>query len=240
MVFWWWRFLAICSARHCAYGTSRSELASTGDVVGTIRSTLMGGAIQHVLNVASASKYFNENAVLGAMNFVSLVLPFAVLGWAHLSRVAGKALRDGYRYHHRDSCRLCGSLQCAGPVHVSGALACADWACGGGGDECAGGAIARLGRCHCDWPARFPLSFRRCSMASPPALVRATGRNVVREGHPRDELRYWLTPWKQNEESAVRFARQAVAQASPDGIILSDQTAENALRLESYRHKRRR
>ena len=38
----------------------------------------------------------------------------------------------------------------------------------------------------------------------------------------RDEIRYWVVPWKHNEDSAERAARAALAQASPDGVIITD------------------
>ncbi|HUT59148.1 MAG TPA: DUF2723 domain-containing protein [Phycisphaerae bacterium] len=41
----------------------------------------------------------------------------------------------------------------------------------------------------------------------------------------RDPARYWLTPWKVDEESARRFARAALAEAPDDGIIIADSTS---------------
>ncbi len=46
----------------------------------------------------------------------------------------------------------------------------------------------------------------------------------------RDPARYWLQPWKFNEDSAEQFAAAALRHAAPDGTILSDGTALPALR----------
>jgi hypothetical protein len=45
----------------------------------------------------------------------------------------------------------------------------------------------------------------------------------------RDELRYWLAPWKHNERSAQRFASQALQEALPNGTILADNTSQPPL-----------
>jgi len=55
-----------------------------------------------------------------------------------------------------------------------------------------------------------------------PAILQRTGRSI-RPGRSwpyRDENRYWITPWKFNEQSADRFARMALDVAEPDAEIL--------------------
>jgi len=54
-------------------------------------------------------------------------------------------------------------------------------------------------------------------------------------GHYRTEnhARYWLTPWKHNEDSAGRFARHAVRQLAAEGcpvILFYDSTTHPPLR----------
>ena len=49
----------------------------------------------------------------------------------------------------------------------------------------------------------------------------------------RDHARYWLTPWKHNEDSAGRFARHAIKQLAAEGctvILFSDSTTYPPLR----------
>ena len=41
----------------------------------------------------------------------------------------------------------------------------------------------------------------------------------------RNEMRYWIVPWKHTEKSAERFARAALNEAAPDGIIVCDSTS---------------
>ncbi|NQU75905.1 MAG: DUF2723 domain-containing protein, partial [Planctomycetes bacterium] len=55
-----------------------------------------------------------------------------------------------------------------------------------------------------------------------PAIVDRMGRSIRpnRQLPDRNENRYWLTPWKQNERSADSFARKALAAAEPDGVIV--------------------
>ena len=82
------------------------------------------------------------------------------------------------------------------------------------------------------------------SIAAPPAfyavapsIVRGMGMELrrARELPFRDELRYWLVPWKHNESSAEKFAAAALQEASPDGVILPDGTSRPPLVLVQYR-----
>ncbi len=41
----------------------------------------------------------------------------------------------------------------------------------------------------------------------------------------RDPYRYWLVPWKTGEDSAGKFARAALEQPPPEGIIIADGTS---------------
>jgi hypothetical protein len=64
-----------------------------------------------------------------------------------------------------------------------------------------------------------------------PHLARAVRPDMQREvNRPfRDELRYWLVPWKQDETSARQFAQAALRLAAPDGIIVPDSTTSYLL-----------
>ena len=70
-----------------------------------------------------------------------------------------------------------------------------------------------------------------------PSLVRDAGGGAKRRRVLpfRDELRYWLVPWKQNERSAELFAAAALQQAAPDGVILPDTTSDEPLLLVQMR-----
>jgi hypothetical protein len=72
--------------------------------------------------------------------------------------------------------------------------------------------------------------------ALPPILV-ALNLNVKRERSLpfRDEMHYWLVPWKNNEHSAEKFARTALTQAAPAGLIVCDSTSYYPLILMKER-----
>ncbi len=74
------------------------------------------------------------------------------------------------------------------------------------------------------------------SLAAPPLLYAATptlvrrfhipvgGAYAVRDMGVRDELRYFLVPWKNGEDSAERYGRQALTLAPPGSTIVHDFT----------------
>jgi hypothetical protein len=74
-----------------------------------------------------------------------------------------------------------------------------------------------------------------CLYAAGPSLWRAVGlKPIGRTDLPgRDAVRYWMTPWKNNEDSAQRFAAAAVRQApaSADCLVIADSTAWAPLKL---------
>ncbi len=59
------------------------------------------------------------------------------------------------------------------------------------------------------------------------ASFRATGGK--RDIPGRDTYLYFLRPRKNGDNSAVSFARQAIAQAEPDGLLIADSTIKNVL-----------
>lgn len=73
------------------------------------------------------------------------------------------------------------------------------------------------------------------SVGIPPMLVSAARAHVtrVRELPFRDEARYWLVPWKQNENSAQRFADTLRESLQEGDVLIGDLTAANPLVAES-------
>ena len=84
---------------------------------------------------------------------------------------------------------------------------------------------------------RSGVSFAVWANASAPSLAKAVNPALVRpRALPfRDELRYWLVPWKHNERSAERFAQAALREAAPNGVILADATADDPLSVVQRR-----
>lgn len=68
--------------------------------------------------------------------------------------------------------------------------------------------------------------------AAAPAVVKKMGIDTSRD-RPlkcRDEARYWLVPWKHDDDSAFRWAYEVLEWASRGGgILLADSTTANAL-----------
>ncbi|MFH1417409.1 MAG: DUF2723 domain-containing protein [Planctomycetota bacterium] len=58
---------------------------------------------------------------------------------------------------------------------------------------------------------------------------RQTSIGVKRHIPPRDSYVYFIRPRKNGEDSASRFARAALEQAAPDGLLIADTTIKNAL-----------
>ncbi len=73
-----------------------------------------------------------------------------------------------------------------------------------------------------------------CAVAGPVALGAAArqGEWRVRRARSlpfRDEVRYWLIPWKQHEDSAARFVAAVGHQLNADDALLADATAAGPL-----------
>lgn len=70
-----------------------------------------------------------------------------------------------------------------------------------------------------------------------PAVVEWSGvySGRTRERPFRDEVRYWIVPWKHAERSAEQFAEHALRAAAPDGVVFADSTALPALHLMQRR-----
>jgi len=55
----------------------------------------------------------------------------------------------------------------------------------------------------------------------------------------RDEWRYWLTPWKQNENSAERFCQAVCEDVEPNAVVLLDSTSLSSLQVYLLTTQRR-
>lgn len=208
-----------------------AELAGrTGDWPAALRSALVGEYGRQVLNIGRASPQLKANLALILMNFVSLMTPLAVIGWMVLPRRAGRpttvALAALTAIHVLFVARYPVPDQFTFMLPTLGLLAVV-----------AGVAAAELGG---DRPARrsvvaglvvLSVVFQPVLYAVAPGAIRSAGRAPARQRNLpfRDELRYWLVPWKHNETSAQRFALTALQQARPDGVILAAETSRYPL-----------
>ncbi len=204
-----------------------SEVVSTGDLAAAVNSALFGRYRQAVLNVG-AWPGMKVNAVLMAMNFVSFLPILAVIGWAKLAgrlgrkRAAAIAVITAVevvfvaRYSVQDEFMfLLPTLVMVAIAAGVGLAAVAD----------ASPRWRKAGIVACLLSIAAPPVF----YAAAPALARMAGARArrARQLPYRDELRYWLVPWKHNEHSAERFACAALAQVGDDAVVLLDRTALN-------------
>lgn len=204
----------------------------TGDPVAAIRSALFGASYaEDVLNAGRVSGHLTANAVLSGLSFVNLLAPLAVIGWLGLRRRLGTpvALALGaitvieiaffVRYPVPDQFTfILPSLLLIGVAAGVGLAALAD-----------AGRVRRGIAVGC---VAVSLVVPPVFYAAAPRLARRAAPDVAAGRQPcRDELRYWMTPWKHNEDSARRFAVQALREAAPDGVILPDSTSRYPLLL---------
>ena len=195
------------------------------DVSGAIRSALVGNYGGQVLNLSGASRHWKANTLLAGMNFLNLLLPLGVLGWVRFRQRLGAGLAAALgavaliqfvffiRYPVPDQFTF------ILPMLVMIATAAAV-------------GLAELRR----WSRRWRLIvvtlcllfliFQPVFFTAAPRLVRNFTQRVRERQLPfRDELRYWLVPWKHNEQSARLFAATALGEVDPNAVILPDSTS---------------
>lgn len=209
------------------------ELAvSSGDWIAAIRSALMGNYAGQVTNLAAPSPRWKENAALSAMNFTGLLGPLAVVGWCRLRSKVGGAVAAAIaavtlvhiaffiRYPVPDQFTFI--LPTLVMLSVAAAVGVAALA-----------GLSRKWRVAVVAVCLLSIIWQPVLYAAAPALAKrlAPGAQRKRKLPFRDEISYWLIPWKHNETSAKQFADAALAQAAPDGVILPDSTSGHPLLL---------
>jgi len=198
----------------------------SGDISGTIQSALFGRYAAQVLNASSLSQNFKANMALSALNFISMLGPLAIVGWFSMRRRLGGALATTLgavtlievlffiRYPVPDQFTfILPTLVLVALAAGIGLSVLADASKGvrtGAVVLCVASIIAQ------------PVVY-----AAAPAMLNSFGVRVSRSRKLpfRDEMRYWLVPWKHNEDSAQRFADRALELAAPADIILADSTS---------------
>jgi hypothetical protein len=199
---------------------------NTGNIWNAIQSALFGRYVASVLNLTSFSASFKVNAVLMAMNFLNVLLPLAIVGWISFRKWIGHMLATALgaitlieiifaiRYPVPDQFTF--FLPALFMIAVAAGIGL--------------GVLSDLSK---SWRNAAVIACMVSIIIQPlfyavmPRLVEASGIavNRARVLPFRDEVRYWLVPWKQDERSAELFAAAALKQAAPDGIILADSTS---------------
>jgi hypothetical protein len=197
-----------------------------GSIRDTVQSALFGRFAAAVLNLTAFPATFKINAALIALNFVNSLLPLAVLGWMAFWKRIGHLLAMALgaitvvellfvaRFNVPDQFTFfLPSLFMIAIAAGVGLRVLADTS----GSWRTAAIIACI----------LSIAVQPLVYAAMPRLVKASGiaANRARLLPFRDEVRYWLVPWKQDERSAELFAAAALKQAAPDGIILADSTS---------------
>lgn len=203
-----------------------AELAiHSGDWAGAIRSGLLGDYSEQVLNLSDVSKHWKSNIALSAMNFGNLLAPLAAVGWVHMRRRLGKASSIAIaaitlihiiffiRYPVPDQFTF-----------ILPTLVMFSVAAGIGLDVL--GDLSRRWRIAVVTVSLLSVVWQPAFFVVGPELIERFGSaRRDRELPFRDEGRYWLVPWKHNEQSARLFAEAALREASPNGVIFCADTA---------------
>ena len=208
------------------------QAAARGDVPGAIRSALVGNYASEVLNTHLTWQNMLVNGVLASLNFVSLLLPLAIVGWLNLRRRLGVGLAGAIgavtlvevvfvaRYPVPDQFTfLLPSLTMCALAAAVGVAVLAEKS----------PRMRRAAVVACVVSILSPPAFYAVSAVMVRRYYGAVHRQ--RELPFRDEARYWLVPWKHNEKSADMFVRAALVEAEPRGIIVADGTSANPIQV---------
>ncbi len=220
-------------------GLTAAEAAQHG-LGEAVRSALTGDYAGKVFNLAGASKHARANWMLTAMNFANPLAPLAVVGLVALWRKLGRALAASVtaiapieilffvRYSVPDQFTFV--LPSLAMIALLGGVGLADLA--GRGRSWA---AVVVGLCVASLIAQ-PWAYA----LAPAAARRWAGPAPQRQPY-RDEYRYWLTPWKQDEASAEKFVAAAQNQTPGEAILYADSTAYFPLGVAVVRdsHKQR-
>ena len=191
------------------------DIMLSADLHGTIRSALFGNFENHVLGRNMDLRYFKANLFLIALNFVNISLPLAALGIAvsrkKLSQPQSRAILAlgliefifVIRYNVVDQFNFV--LPTMAMITIFSAL----------------GLNALVDRSK-TWRGMVMVMTAISIVAPPiiygslPGLATRIGINTNRDRYLpyRDELRYWIIPWKHNEKSTAKAAIEALQTAA--------------------------
>jgi len=219
--------------------TVRQALLS-GSYLAAGWSALVGIYSRDVLNVRFAGS-MKHNLCLSAINFFSFLTPLAIIGWGRLLRRVGLPL--GLAIIAITVIDFAFVLRYSVPdqfMFLLPALIQVGLAAGVGLAELSAGADNRRKIFFIAAGCAMSMLLQTVLVGSAPVLAKRAGITSQR-ARPlpfRDDVRYWLVPWKHNERSAELFALSALEQADPEGIIVADTTCLPPLLLVRQRHGR--
>jgi len=200
-----------------------------GSVVAAIKSALVGDYAAQVMGQGGKWQFFKSNAALGALNFINLLLPLAIVGWITFRKRIGTVLAIALgavtlieiifvvRYPVPDQFTF--MLPSLFMIALAAAVG-----------------LATIAQRSVLWGRRTAtacVAFAAIATLAYAVLPGMIPQSSLPHRHLpfRDEARYWVTPWKHNEHSAAQFAQAAWAQLKPlcdagtEPILVLDQTS---------------
>lgn len=202
------------------------RLVETGDLQGTLSSALFGGQWKdEVLHVGITARLVKENLLLWLLNFPTPNGVLAVLGSVLLARrarsepfgavvLALTALVLAFAFRYTVPDRYAFFI----PFYVMVSLL-VGWG--------AHAVLASTG--HARWVARGMVVAALVPVAvyaAAPWVARKAGVQIATRGDVpyRDDLSFFLVPWKTSYAGADRFAAEALGSAAPHAVIYADLT----------------
>ena len=199
------------------------DYLQTRDLNSTVQSVLFGKFRSEVLGLHFNWSYLKYNLVLSSLNFLNIILPASVVGiiairkqykpslYLPLYVIGAVEFMFFVRYNIVDQFMFI--LPSVAVLTVFAAVG-----------------IDYLYEQHRNWRTALRVLLA-CSIILPPCIYWTLPRIVeklelmpsrARNLPYRDEVRYWVVPWKNSENSAQRAAIEALEEASPDGVIITD------------------
>lgn len=202
------------------------EMLQTGSFQTAVESMLFGRYASDVFNVSLSQPLMGVNAALSSLNFMHVGLLLGVVGWVNMRITIGRPLAWSFfvllclqgffflRYSVPDQFTF------IVPTLVVFSLGMAV-------------GMDVLARRSSAWrkavvaACLLSIVLMPLTYAALPPTLKALNLSVKRErALPfREEMRYWAVPWKHTEHSAEQFARVALLEAAPDGLIVCDSTS---------------
>jgi len=206
------------------------QAIESGNIAIAVSSALFGPSRETILNASLITPYSRANVALASLSFLNIILPLAVVGVTRFRKDLGNVL--AFTLGAITFIEIVFILRLASEDQFTCMLPALTM-------------ITLVSAMGANYLVQSSIRWRRTVMilgfasviCMPiiygflPGILTDLGIEVHRTRMLpyRDEIRYWITPWKQNENSAQIFSEQALRQAAPDGIILADNTPRYAL-----------
>lgn len=202
-----------------------SQMVSTGDIAGTLRSALFGDYMSNALNVGASGRMLLTTALFPLLNFPNLLLPAAVCGLIYMKRLGTPFFARAYvagglivnllfvaRYNVADQYTF------YLPVYLFLAIL-GGWGWTGLSQRLQGRLRVVAAGVAAVLLVATPLFYV--------GITRAARSRGVLEGYLKDrpnDDKYvrLLVPWSCADRAVDSITRQAVDLASPDGLIITE------------------